>query len=158
MKVFLRVRGCVLGMALISSGSFAAEKKCEFDAATYKGKGEWKNFADDKGVYEVTTEFKGTEVESVYDLGDGKEFRVTLTLAVEDGKCSVSVEASDKNKKGGSGYCNEYGCSYRVKGDDLRLEENFMLKEGHLYRIGFRVHPSLGDKGIISWAEKLPKI
>lgn len=146
----------VLGFLLISANAWSAEKKCEFAPATYAGEGKWQNFADEEDIYQVTTEFKGAVIDSVYKINDEQTLKLHMTVTNENGACRLSVTVDGK-AEAGSGHCSDVGCTYRVKADDLRLEEHFMLQNNQLYRVGFKVNPSKGDKGIISWAERLPK-
>lgn len=148
----------VLGFLFAAPSVWAASPKCEFPAAVYAGEGAMRNFADDEvRTYQVKTEFSGKEIKSVYKIGGETTLTLVMRLSIEGDTCVMSVEA-DGQVTNDAGKCGEHGCSYRLKHDDLRLEENFMLQGGELYRIGFRVHPSRGDNGIVSWSEKLPKV
>jgi hypothetical protein len=147
----------VLGLIFATGGLLqAAESNCKFPDASYTGTGAWKDFADHSGSYTVTTEFSGASVVNRYKVGT-EEFALRLDLRQTPEGCVVKVSTTN-HADGGTGNCNANGCSYRVKTNDLRLEEHFMLKDEFLYRVGFKVIPSKIDEGIISWSEKLPRV
>jgi len=148
----------ILGFAMLALGfegfALAATGPCGLPDGTFTGVGKWKNFADQSGDYEATTEVRGELIVSKYNWG-GEAREVRLKIAAEqDGSCKLTVLGTD-GSAAGEGRCAEAGCSYRLEKDDLRLVEHFMFRDGSLYRVGFKVSPSQGDAGIIDWTEVL---
>ncbi len=131
----------------------ASNARCELPKGDFAGEGKWSDFTNGSGSYQVTTTVGNEVITTTYRFGDNIRTLKMLVGPKVDSKCEINVEEGGQII--GSGACSDMGCTYRIKQDDLRLEENFMFQSDKLFRIGFKIAPSKADKGIISWQEVL---
>lgn len=153
MRLFLLA--AAVGSLSSSTGFSLSQEACKLPIGVFEGVGSWQDFDDGTGKYMVKTEVFENEIQNNYTLADGKEWKISLSMTKSnEGECLLSVhqEAGEPTL---AGKCSELACSYVLKEDGLRLREKFMFLENKIYRTGFKIKLQDGDKGIISWEEKL---